>query len=310
MNAINAFPIGTPGQPWGDVEKRQWLEQTTIKRSYSEEVVPKIQALSSDFEVAQYGQLQYDNNPVGESRYPLFVLKSKVWNNANPTILITGGVHGYETSGVHGALLFAQTEAARYQEQFNIVIAPCVSPWGYETINRWNPEALDPNRNFVANSPAQESAAVMQMVADLGVSILAHIDLHETTDTDELEFRPALAARDGIEYVKGSIPDGFYTVGDTEKQDDELQKAIIDSVRKVTHIAPADENNQIIGSEVTQEGVINYPLVALGLCAGFTDCQYCTTTEVYPDSPKVTDDECNRAQVAAITGALDYILTQ
>lgn len=310
MNATNAFPIGTPGQPWGDAEKRQWLEQTTIKRSYSEEVVPKIQALSSDFEVAQYGQLQYDNNPVGESRYPLFVLKSKAWNDAKPTILITGGVHGYETSGVHGALLFAQTEAARYQDKFNIVIAPCVSPWGYETINRWNPDALDPNRNFVVNSPAQESAAVMKMVADLGVSILAHIDLHETTDTDELEFRPALAARDGIEYVKGSIPDGFYTVGDTEKQDDELQKAIIDSVRKVTHIAPADENNQIIGSDVTQDGVINYPLVTLGLCAGFTDCQYCTTTEVYPDSPKVTDDECNRAQVAAITGALDYILAR
>lgn len=310
MNATNAFPIGTPGQLWGDVEKRQWLEQTTIKRSYSEEVVPKIQSLNNDFDVAQYGQLQYDHNPVGESRYPLFVLKSKVWNDANPTILITGGVHGYETSGVHGALLFAQTEAARYQDKFNIVIAPCVSPWGYETINRWNPDALDPNRNFVANSPAQESAAVMQMVADLGVSILAHIDLHETTDTDELEFRPALAARDGIEYVKGSIPDGFYTVGDTEKQDDELQKAIIDSVRKVTHIAPADENNQIIGSDVTQDGVINYPLVKLGLCAGFTDCQYCTTTEVYPDSPKVTDDECNHAQVAAITGALDYILAR
>jgi len=27
--------------------------------------------------------------------------------------------------------------------------------------------------------------------------VLMHIDLHETTDTDETEFRPALAARDG-----------------------------------------------------------------------------------------------------------------
>ncbi|OEF25761.1 M14 family metallopeptidase [Vibrio rumoiensis] len=307
MNVENAFPIGIPGQKWGATEKRQWLEQTTVKRSYFEEVVPKIEALKANFDVFQYGQLHYDNNPVGEDRYPLFALKTRSWSADKPTVLVTGGVHGYETSGVHGALLFAQSEAAHYQDAFNIVIAPCVSPWGYETINRWNPEALDPNRNFIANSPAQESAAVMQMVADLGMSILAHIDLHETTDTDELEFRPALAARDGIEYVKGSIPDGFYTVGDTEKEDDELQKAIIDSVRQVTHIAPADENNQIIGSDVTQEGVINYPLVQLGLCAGFTDCTYCTTTEVYPDSPKVTDDECNRAQVAAITGALDFI---
>lgn len=310
MTFSNAFPIGTPGQAWGHHEKRQWLEQTQVKRSYFEQVVPKITALAAQFDVCQYGELQYDNNPVGASRYPLFVLKTKHWQADKPTILITGGVHGYETSGVHGALLFAQTHAEHYQAQFNFLIAPCVSPWGYETINRWNPEALDPNRNFCANSPVQESAAVMKMVADSGLSILAHFDLHETTDTDELEFRPALAARDGVEYQKGLIPDGFYTVGDTEKDDDALQKAIIDSVRHVTHIAPADDNNQIIGSDVTQDGVINYPLVQLNLCAGFTDCQYCTTTEVYPDSPSVSDDECNRAQVAAIIGALNYIQAQ
>lgn len=308
MNAQDVCPIGTPGQKWGGSEKRQWVEQTKVKRSYFDEVVPKIKALEDKFEVFQYNELNYPNNPVGETRYPLFALKSKTWQQDKPTVLITGGVHGYETSGVHGALLFAQTEAAKYQSEFNLVIAPCVSPWGYETINRWNPDALDPNRNFIKNSPAQESAALMKMVSDLGVSILAHFDLHETTDTDELEFRPALSARDGLAYEKGMIPDGFYTVGDTEKQDDALQKAIIDSVRKVTHIAPADENNQIIGSDVTQEGVINYPLVELGLCAGFTDYTYCTTTEVYPDSPKVTDDECNRAQVAAIIGGLDFIL--
>jgi hypothetical protein len=32
------------------------------------------------------------------------------------------------------------------------------------------------------------------------------------------------------------------------------------------------------------------------------------TTEVYPDSPRVTEDECNRAQVAAVRAALDHIL--
>ncbi|MFV0576763.1 MAG: M14 family metallocarboxypeptidase [Vibrio sp.] len=304
----NPCTIGQTGQPWGPAEKRQWLEQTTVKRSYFEEVVPKIQALSEQFDVSEYAQLNYENNPVGHSQYPLFVLKTKYWNAANPVILISGGIHGYETSGVHGALLFAAQNAKQYEGKFNFVIAPCVSPWGYETINRWNPDALDPNRNFYANSPAQESAALMRMVSDLGAPILAHFDLHETTDTDELEFRPALMARDGLAYKKGTVPDGFYTVGDTEKEDDAFQKAIIDSVRKVTHIAPADENNQIIGSDVTQEGVINYALVELGLCAGLSDCQYCTTTEVYPDSPKVTDDECNRAQVAAVIGGLDYIL--
>lgn len=27
-------------------------------------------------------------------------------------------------------------------------MAPCVSPRGYQTINRWNPPAIDPNRSF------------------------------------------------------------------------------------------------------------------------------------------------------------------
>jgi hypothetical protein len=46
----------------------------------------------------------------------------------------------------------------------------------------------------------------------------------------------------------------------------------------------------------------------LFLCAGFSNAQYSTTTEVYPDSLKMTDEICNRAQVAAICGGLDYLL--
>lgn len=224
-------------------------------------------------------------------------------------MLVTGGVHGYETSGVHGALKFVETEAERYAEHFNIVVAPCVSPWGYEVINRWNPNAIDPNRSFYKDSPVEESANLMKLVATLG-DVLMHIDLHETTDSDETEFRPALAARDGIEYIEGMIPDGFYTVGDSENPQPDFQKAVIESVAKVTHIAPADENGEIIGSPVVQFGVINYPMVKLGLCGGVTNCVYGTTTEVYPDSPTVTDEECNDAQVAAVVGGLNCIIAQ
>lgn len=303
MNNSQAYPIGTPGQKWGDAERLEWRATTSIKREYQQEVVPKIKALESEFVVEQYGALSYD-----EERYPLFSIKSKNWQANKPTVLITGGVHGYETSGVHGALKFMATEAKRYQQHFNIVAAPCVSPWGYETINRWNPNAIDPNRSFYADSPAEESANLMALVASLPQEVLVHIDLHETTDTDETEFRPALAARDGIDYEADSIPDGFYTVGDTELPQLEFQAAVIESVAQVTHIAPADANGQIIGSDVVQHGVILYPMKKLGLCGGVTNCQYGTTTEVYPDSPKVTDEECNDAQVAAVVGALDYVL--
>jgi hypothetical protein len=227
---------------------------------------------------------------------------------SGPWALITGGVHGYETSGVQGALLFLAEHAADYADRINLLVAPCVSPWAYEVIHRWNAKAIDPNRSFVPDSPCGESAALMELLQQRGVSFLMHIDLHETTDTDESEFRPAKAARDGVEPEPGEIPDGFYTVGDVDNPQPEFQAAIIAAVARVTHIAPADSNGQIIGEPVTQQGVINYAVRELGLCTGVTDAQYTSTTEVYPDSPKVTDDDCNRAQVAAVRGALDFVL--
>jgi hypothetical protein len=135
-----------------------------------------------------------------------------------------------------------------------------------------------------------------------------HIDLHETTDSDESEFRPALAARDGKAYVPGEIPDGFYLVDDTANPQPAFQQAVIAAVAKVTHIAPADANGEIIGSPMVAPGVIEYALKDLGLCAGITGARYTTTTEVYPDSPRATPQQCNDAQVAAVRAAIAYAL--
>ena len=297
------YPIGTPGRPWTDAERKAWFESRRIERSYRDEVRTKLGRLGASLEVEQYGALTID-----PERYPLFSVKSARPVAGAPWVLITGGVHGYETSGVQGALAFLADHASAYLERLNLLVAPCVSPWGYEVINRWNPRAIDPNRSFVANSPAEESAALMGLVARFDGSFLVHIDLHETTDSDENEFRPALAARDGLAFEPGLIPDGFYTVGDTGNPQPEFQAAIVAGVEQVTHIAPPDANGQIIGSDVTQHGVINYPLAELGLCPSITDARYTSTTEVYPDSPKATPEICNAAQVAAVRGALDYAL--
>jgi hypothetical protein len=85
---------------------------------------------------------------------------------------------------------------------------------------------------------------------------------------------------------------------------------VIAAVAKVTHIAPADANGEIIGSTVVAPGVINYPVRQLGLCAGITTARYRTTTEVYPDSPRATPEQCNAAQVAAVCAAIDFALAQ
>jgi hypothetical protein len=235
------------------------------------------------------------------------LIRSKNFDLGKRTVLITGGVHGYETSGVHGALSFMKDSAREYTDAFNFICVPCLSPWAYETINRWNPKAIDPNRSFVANSPAEECVLFLKTMEPWVNDLYAHFDLHETTDTDNTVFRPALEKRDGVVHEFTPIPDGFYTVGDTENPCPEFQKAIIESVKQVTHIAPPDEQGRIIGEPLEQEGVINYPLKKLSLCAGFSKAQFTTTTEVYPDSPKVTDEICIQAQVAAVVGGLNFI---
>ncbi|MCB9755706.1 MAG: peptidase [Myxococcales bacterium] len=297
------YPIGTPGQPWTDVERAAWRERQRARRSYREEVLDRVEALAGGWHVTRYGALS-----VEPERYPLVALRSADAGPSAPWALVTGGVHGYETSGVQGALAFLTTAAADYRGRVNLLIAPCVSPWGYEVIHRWNPKAIDPNRSFVPGSPSEEAAALMRLVADAAVEFLVHVDLHETTDSDEQEFRPALAARDGLAFTPGHIPDGFYVVGDVERPQPAFQAAIIAAVAEVTHIAQPDERGQIIGSDVTQPGVINYPVKALGLCAGVTGARFTTTTEVYPDSAKATPAICNAAQVAAVRAALDYAL--
>ncbi len=305
MTATRApYPIGIAGQPWGAAEKAAWRARQARQRSYADDVVAVIAGFRERFDVVQYGELDYG----ADGRFPLFAVRDRAWRDGLPVMLVDGGVHGYETSGVHGALDFIDRHLADYAGRANVLVAPCVSPWGYESIQRWNADALDPNRNFRANSPAQESAALMRLVAPLRGRFAMHIDLHETTDTDESEFRPALAARDGKPFEPGTIPDGFYLVDDTENPQPAFQQAIIDAVAQVTHIAPSDPDGTIIGSPVVSPGVIRYALVELGLCAGITGARYTTTTEVYPDSPRATPEQCNAAQVAAARAAIDYAL--
>jgi len=297
------YPIGTSGRPWGEAERDQWRAQRLRHRSYVHDVLPRLEGLAGRFERLSYGRLDY----AGET-YEQYALSSPGWDPALPAALVTGGVHGYETSGVMGALEFLETRADAYAGKVNLLVVPCVSPWGYERINRWTYDAVDPNRNFRAGGPSREATNLIDLVAPRLGQFLLHIDLHETTDSDESEFRPALAARDGKPFEPGLVPDGFYLVADTENPQLKLQQAIIAAVESVTHIAPPDEAGQIIGCPIVAHGVIQYPVRDYGMCPAITGARYTTTTEVYPDSPRATPKQCNDAQVAAVCAALDFAL--
>jgi len=297
------YPIGTPGVAWSEAERSEWLARQIRQRSYADDVVARIERLSARFAVEEYGQLSYPPD-----LYQLLSIRNRKWHDGRPLVLITGGVHGYETSGVLGALEFLEQRAEDYADRIDFLVAPCVSPWAYERIHRWNPHAIDPNRSFRENSPAEESAALMRLISPQRKRFLVHIDLHETTDTDESEYRPALAARDGKPFEPGVVPDGFYLVADSENRQLPFQEAIISAVAKITHIAAPDQKGQLIGSDVIGPGVIEYAVRQLGLCTGITEARYTTITEVYPDSPRANPEQCTAAQLAAVCTAIEFAL--
>lgn len=296
------YPIGTPGQPWGEPEIEAWRATVVRKRRY-EDLLATIAPLGTDFDLIEYGALDYEGQ-----HFPLLALRSRGWRDELPVLVVTGGVHGYESSGVLGALQFLREHGLETTGRANLLVAPCVSPWAYERIQRWNPNAQDPNRNFLPGSPVGESAALVALLAPLRGKVLLHIDLHETTDSDEAEFRPALAARDGQPFVPDTVPDGFYLVDDAEQPQPAFQRAVIEAVAKVTHIAPADAKGQIIGCPLQQPGVISFAVASKALCAAITGARFSTTTEVYPDSSRTTPQQCIAAQVMAVRAAIDYVL--
>jgi len=85
-------------------------------------------------------------------------------------------------------------------DQINLLVVPCVSPWSYEYIQRWQADLKDPNRCFanLRENPAEqpqkdassssycpESQALMDYLRQhqdfRGCEWTCHLDLHETT---------------------------------------------------------------------------------------------------------------------------------
>ncbi len=301
----SSMNIGTPGKPWGDEERALWRSRRVRSRDYEGDVVRAIEPLREHFDVLEYGRLQYE-----PQTFVLYAIRSRNWSDSLPIAIVTGGVHGYETSGVLGALQFAGQHLADYAGRLNVFVAPCVSPWAYERIQRWNPQAIDPNRSFRENSTAAESAALWDLVAPIRQRVLVHIDLHETTDSDESEFRPAMAARDGKPLEPGTIPDGFYLVDDSETAAARVPKGRDRrSVSRHAHRAGRRQgrDHRFARHLAGRHRVRTRQTRAV---RGNDEGQIQDDHRGLPRAVRVPlpEQECAAAQVAAVGAALDYAL--
>jgi hypothetical protein len=300
FNKKQGMGMAEAGKPWGVEEKEAWWQRQTIKRSYEHDVLDRLKALPSDqFRLEQYGALSTD-----PARYPLFRVFTEPQNKDNPTVVITGGVHGYEPSGVIAALRFLEEMAPQFKDRVNFVVYPCVSPIGYEVDHRWNRFAEDPNRHFIAGGTAEESVKVMESIKSLQQHFRAAADLHETNNRD-LELTAERRARDGQPVEPGDdyIPEGYYLYITASGADEKLGPEIIEAVRKVT---PITKDTDIFG-DPCDNGIITVNSIP-SACQSFMG-QYADiamTTEIYPD--KCSQREAEDAQLASIRQTIDFVL--
>ncbi len=285
---------------WKSEHVEAWRKPLKLVRDYKKNIVQRIkgESISQNFTSHEYGRLSH--NP---DKFPLFYLKSKNWDDDKPSILIVGGVHGYEPSGIFASIEFAEKNE---DNNFNYVIFPCLSPWGYEMDHRWNYEAQDPNRGYVVNSDIEECIHFMDAIDTLGKTFLGSIDLHETPDRD-ITLRIMRASRFGTPLVQDyqNIPQGFYLVVDSyyKSGKDGFIKSINNAVANVVDIAQDKE----VLNVPNENGVVYLDIPGLGATwlRENNISRYAATTEVY--STPIGNKKSIEGQLAAIKGLCENL---
>ncbi|MEZ4750939.1 MAG: succinylglutamate desuccinylase/aspartoacylase family protein [Bdellovibrionota bacterium] len=319
---------------WKENDKLEWLSKQTFQRSYAEQVLSRIDKLKErggKIKVRAYGSLSLQGrNELAihgarlsaeeyEKRYPLYYAEVGDITNGKPNVIITGGTHGYEESGVYGALEFLEKDAEKYAERFNFLVFPCLSPFAYEVNQRWTHNAWDVNRSFDRSKPYVPEAQLVMDVLDearkrAGKDFAAAVDLHETPDRDKTMMPPQYQ-RYGINLTPEDIliPNGYYLISNVENEAPEMANHIIASVRKVTPIAPdpeihgeKNENGVVIskGADPTHQGLNQAYMKTIS--------RNSYTTEIYPEihpEPRGSQ-EAIAAQVATIHGILNYLTSE
>lgn len=319
---------------WNETDKLEWLSKQTFQRSYAEQVlsrIEKLDPLGGQLKTRSYGNLSLQGREElaikgavlsaneYEKRYPLYYAEVGDITNGKINIIVTGGTHGYEESGVYGALGFLETDAANYIDRFNFLVFPCLSPFAYEVNQRWTHDAWDPNRSFDRSKPYVPEAQLVMDVLDearkrVGRDFAAAVDLHETPDRDKTMMPPQYQ-RYGINLTPDDIliPNGYYLISNASNKAPEMATQIVSAVRKVTQIAPdpdihgeKNHNGVVIskGADPTHQGLNQAYMRTLS--------ENSFTTEIYPEihpEPRGSQ-EAIAAQQATIHGILEYLSTR
>lgn len=225
----------------------RYISRFSAERVYADDVTAPIQKNKEDYYSVQ------EIGKVGGKLSDLPILAvTAIHNNNNPTVFISGGVHGDEPAGTQAAVKFVKEHMRGWINFYNFVVIPCVNPVGYQINIREGSEFQDINREFFHETTSPENKLILKFLAKLDVrSYIMTIDLHETRAQE----RPA------SEYpVNERHPDGFHMWEICSEEENRIGNYVIDAVKE---IMPVCKWSHIWG-DINSGGVIFYPEGAVG----------------------------------------------
>jgi murein peptide amidase A len=108
----------------------------------------------------------------------LYCLASRRKRTDAPSIYLSAGIHGDEAAATEGLVEWAQANTGALRT-LNVLIFPCLNPWGLVNNSRRDPDGRDLNRSF-HTSAVPQIAAQMQWLT--GCAFDLALNLHEDYD--------------------------------------------------------------------------------------------------------------------------------
>ena len=207
-------------------------KRTTVKRSFTREVVQPLKKNASGHRLIKSGQVITE-----AGTYPIYAVLTHNYPSELPRIILSAGIHGEEPAGVYALLEFMNRDIAGYLRHFSFLILPSLNPYGFIRGVRYGSNAADLNRSFDDGAGLPEIVAVKDLLHQFPGPYRLAIDLHET-DT----YMPR-----GETFSVENIPTGFYMYETTPDGRPVLGPAILEALHTAGY--PITKRRSVYGAE-------------------------------------------------------------
>jgi len=156
-----------------------------INRSYTDEVVSRIEALGNGLEAKLMGTAKFK-----EAEYPLYYILADSGNSRAGHVFLSAGIHGNEPAGVYTLLGFLENKVHDYLDDFSFIAFPCINPSGFERGTRDNLNRINLNRNFQSRKPSKEVSSLKKIIETESRHYVFAMDMHEDDPEEQVENYP------------------------------------------------------------------------------------------------------------------------